>query len=80
MGLRIAILLLGLTVAHLGVTLFLLSDLGSDPFNVFVQGLFRSLTKGGAFPFLSHGRTHVAVSLLIVAVLLFADRSSIKIG
>ena len=79
-GLRILILMLGLTIAHLGVTLFLLSDLGSDPFNVFVQGVFRSLTGGGAFAFLTHGRTHVAISLLIVAVLLLVDRSYIKIG
>ena len=77
---RIVILMAGLTIAHLGVTLFLLSDLGSDPFNVFVQGLFRTLTKRGAPAFLTHGRTHVAVSLLIVAVLLFVDRSYIKIG
>ena len=70
----------GLVIAHLGVTLFLLSDLGSDPFNVFVQGLFRSLTGKGGLPFLSHGRTHVAISLLIVAVLLFVDRSYVKIG
>ncbi len=79
-GVRIAILLLGLCIAHLGVTLFLLSDLGSDPFNVFVQGLFRTgerLTRWGA---LSHGRTHVAVSLLIVLILLAVDRSYIKIG
>lgn len=79
-GLRIGILMLGLTVAHLGVTLFLLSDLGSDPFNVFVQGVFRALTGGGALAFLTHGRTHAAISLLIVAVLLVADRSYIKIG
>lgn len=76
--LRIAILLLGLTIAHLGVTLFLLSDLGSDPFNVFVQGLFRAL--GGRLAFLTHGRTHVAVSLLIVLALLLIDRSYLKIG
>lgn len=79
-GLRVAILMGGLVIAHLGVTLFLLSDLGSDPFNVFVQGLFRSLTENGALPFLSHGRTHVAISLLIVTVLLFVDRSYVKIG
>ena len=32
-------LLFGLAVAHLGVTLFLLSDLGTDTFTVFIQGL-----------------------------------------
>ncbi len=66
-GLRVAILMGGLVIAHLGVTLF-------------VQGLFRSLTEKGGLPFLSHGRTHVAISLLIVAVLLFVDRSYVKIG
>lgn len=40
---RVALLLAGLAVAHLGVTLFLESDLGSDPFNVLVQGLYLSL-------------------------------------
>ena len=29
--LRVLILLAGLTIAHLGVTLFLLADLGADP-------------------------------------------------
>ena len=33
--------------SHLGVTLFLQTDLGSDPFNVFVQGLFRFLPWPG---------------------------------
>ena len=79
-GIRIAILLAGLTVAHLGVTLFLLSDLGSDPFNVFVQGLYRSLDRATGWALLTHGRTHVAVSLLIVAILLVVDSSYIKIG
>ncbi|MCI9513729.1 MAG: hypothetical protein HFF61_05255, partial [Oscillospiraceae bacterium] len=34
LAVRVILLLAGLTVAHLGVTLFLESDLGSDPFNV----------------------------------------------
>lgn len=76
--LRVVILLVGLTIAHLGVTLFLLSDLGADPFNVLIQGLFRVLQK--PLPFLTHGTTHVAVCLLIVAVLLIVDRSYVKLG
>ena len=47
---RVVILLVGLTIAHLGVTLFLLTNLGADPFNVLVQGIFRtisSVTGGG---------------------------------
>ena len=78
--LRVVLLLLGLCVAHLGVTLFLLSDLGSDPFNVLIQGLFRTLEKLTGSAVLTHGRVHVAVSLLIVLILLLTDRSYIKIG
>ena len=79
-GVRILILLIGLVIAHLGVTLFLLSDLGSDPFNVLVQGVFRSLEKATGLSVLTHGRVHIAISLLIVVVLLFTDRSYLKIG
>ncbi len=77
---RIVILMIGLTIAHLGVTLFLLSNLGSDPYNVLIQGLFRTLERATGWPLLSHGRTHVAVSLLIVLILLIIDRSYIRIG
>ena len=77
---RIAILLIGLVIAHFGVTLFLLSDLGSDPFNVFVQGSFRSLDRLTNWSFLTHGRVHIAISLLIILILLWVDRSYIKIG
>ena len=43
--LRVIILMIGLTIAHLGVTLFILADLGSDPFNVLVQGIFRTISN-----------------------------------
>lgn len=78
--LRVAILLAGLTVAHLGVTLFLLADLGADPFNVLVQGIFRKTAARPAFSMLTHGYTHMAVCFLIIGILLVVDRSYIKIG
>lgn len=78
--LRIIILLAGLTIAHLGVTLFLLSDLGSDPFNVLVQGIFRTLDTITGAAFLTHGRVHIVICLLIIVVLLIVDRSYVKIG
>lgn len=74
---RVALLLFGLTVAHLGVTLFLESALGSDPFNVLVQGLFRALPWPAG---MTHGRVHLLVSLLIVLVLFFAARNYVRIG
>lgn len=74
---RVVLLLIGLTIAHLGVTLFLLADLGSDPFNVLIQGLFRFLPWPG---FMTHGYVHMGVSFLIILVLLVADRSYIRVG
>ena len=74
---RVVLLLIGLTIAHLGVTLFLLADLGSDPFNVLIQGLFRFLPWPG---FMTHGYVHMGVSFGIILVLLAVDRSYVRIG
>ena len=76
--LRLLLLFIGLVIAHLGVTLFLLTDLGADPFNVFIQGIFRTL--GRMIPVLTHGYTHAAVSILIMLILLVTDRSYVKAG
>lgn len=78
--LRAIILFVGLLIAHLGVTLFLLADLGSDPFNVLVQGLFHSLENLTGFTFLTHGRVHIAVCFLIILILLIVDRTYVKLG
>lgn len=78
--LRIGILFLGLTIAHLGVTLFLLADLGADPFNVLIQGLFRTSSDILGWSAQTHGNTHVVICFLIILVLLIVDRSYIKIG
>lgn len=76
---RVALLLMGLCIAHLGVTLFLQTELGSDPFNVFVQGLFRGV-PWPAWAAMTHGRVHLLVSLLILLVLLGLDRSYVGVG
>lgn len=77
---RIVILFIGLTIAHFGVTLFLLSDLGADPFNVLIQGLFLRAQSTFGWSFLTHGNVHRVISFLIILVLLVVDRSYIKIG
>ena len=77
---RVLLLMIGLTVAHFGVTLFLLVDLGSDPFNVFIQGLFKVISGWTDAAWITHGRVHMAVCLLIIVILLFVDRSYIRIG
>lgn len=76
---RVLILLAGLTIAHFGVTLFLLADMGSDPFNVLIQGIYRTM-GGENVSFLTHGRVHISICFLIILVLLMVDRSYIKIG
>ncbi len=79
-AMRVVILLIGLTIAHLGVTLFLLTELGADPFNVLVQGIFRTISGMTGAKVLTHGYTHIAICFLIILVLLIVDRSYIKIG
>ena len=79
MAVRVVLLLIGLWIAHLGVTLFLQTNLGSDPFNVFVQGLFRAI-PWPEWAGMTHGRGHLLVSLLIMVVLLVVDRSYVGIG
>lgn len=67
------VLFIGLTVAHLGVTLFLLSELGTDTFTVFIQGLAR--TTG-----LTVGTMHVIVLCLLMAVMALTTKGYIKPG
>lgn len=78
--LRVIILMIGLTIAHLGVTLFILADLGSDPFNVLVQGIFRTIGSILPWSFITHGRVHIVICFLIILVLLAVDKSYVKIG
>ena len=76
---RLVILFIGLAVAHLGVTLFLLADLGADPFNVLIQGLRLLVIKTGLLT-PTHGTVHMCVCFLIILVLLIVDRSYVKLG
>lgn len=66
-------LLLGLTIAHLGVTLFLLSELGTDTFTVFIQGLSRTVH-------LTIGTVHVIILCLLMVLMFFTTKGYIKPG
>lgn len=77
---RVIILFGGLIIAHLGVTLFLLANLGADPFNVLIQGLYRTIFRLTGWEVLTHGYVHMAVCFGIIIVLLIVDRRYIKIG
>ncbi|MDC4233121.1 hypothetical protein M3T53_05260 [Actinomyces sp. B33] len=77
---RLVLLLVGLTIAHLGVSFFLEADLGSDPFNVLVQGVFRVLDPVAGGGAITHGRVHMTLCVLIIVVLLVVDRGYVKAG
>ena len=70
---RLTLLLLGLAIAHLGVTLFLQADLGADPFSMLVQAIARRI---GA----SVGTVHVAATCLLMAVMLLTTRGYVLPG
>ena len=67
------VLLVGLTIAHLGVTLFLISELGTDTFTIFVQGLANTLK-------ISIGTCHVAACVILMVTMLLTTKGYVKPG
>lgn len=67
------VLVIGLTIAHLGVSLFLVSELGTDTFTIFIQGLAHVIG-------ITIGTCHVAVSILLMLLMLFTTKGYIKPG
>lgn len=78
--LALSVLLIGLIVAHLGVSMFLTAALGTDTFTVFIQGLSLSFQKMTGTSFPSVGAVHVAVLCLVMAVMFFTTKGYIKPG
>lgn len=66
-------LLIGLTIAHLGVTLFLLSSLGSDAFTIFVEGLSGLIG-------ISIGTCHACICVVLMVVMALFTRGYVKPG
>ncbi len=69
----LVVLFVGLTIAHLGVSLFLLSALGSDPFTVMIQGI--STLVG-----LSIGTCHVIALILLMGLMVVTTKGYVKPG
>lgn len=70
---RIVILVFGLTSVGFGASLFILSNIGSDPFNVLMQGL--SIHLG-----VTVGQANIIVSFIYAVIIFFWDRQYIQIG
>lgn len=71
--LRLCFLTLGLIIAHLGVTLFLISDLGTDTFTVFASGI--SHAAG-----ISVGLCHSGIQCVLIIFMLIFTKGYIKTG
>ncbi len=70
---RLWLLLVGLIIAHLGVTLFLLSQTGSDPFTTMVQGISNQLH-------LSVGTVHMSATAILIVIMAIFTRGYVKTG
>jgi len=66
-------LFIGLTIAHLGVSLFVLSELGSDAFTVMIQGIAGVIG-------VSLGTCHVIALTLLMIVMLITTKGYVKPG
>ena len=70
---RLLLLFAGLTIAHLGITLFILSHLGSDPFTTFAQGLAGAVS-------VSIGSMFVILFFVLMFAMLFFTKGYVKPG
>ena len=71
--LRLCFLTIGLIIAHLGVTLFLISNLGTDTFTVFASGI--SHATG-----ISVGLCHSGIQCVLIVLMLLFTKGYIKTG
>ena len=66
-------LFIGLTIAHLGVSMFLISNLGTDTFTILIQGISKLIG-------LTIGTCHVIALVILMAVMLLTTKCYIKPG
>lgn len=67
------VLFMGLTIAHLGVTLFVMAELGTDTFTIFVQGLANTFQ-------LSIGTCHVGMCIILMVIMALTTKGYVKPG
>ena len=76
---RLLMLFIGLVFCGLGVSIFLNTNMGSDPFNVLIQGVQRVIIRTGLFD-PTHGTVYLILSILIIIILFLVDRSYVRPG
>lgn len=75
---RLIIFFIGMSIIQFGVALFLKTNIGSDPFTVFTQGLANTLTKFGVDA--TPGIANIMISIVLFLTILIVNKSHIKIG
>ncbi len=70
---RILLFFLGVTIIQFGVALFLRTNIGSDPFTLFTQGLSFLLNT-------TPGRANMVILICTTIIIILVDRKRIKLG
>lgn len=88
---RLILFLVGMTIIQFGVALFLKTNIGSDPFTVFTQGLAFTLNKTGLKDFslvnlisgaaeVTPGVANMIILVVLFTIIVLVEKSRIKIG
>ena len=70
---RLIIFFVGMSIIQIGVALFLKTNIGSDPFTLFTQGLAFLLNK-------TPGNANMIILFVLFCIILVVERYRIKIG
>ncbi|MDO4535210.1 MAG: hypothetical protein Q4B63_05305 [Clostridium perfringens] len=70
---RVILFFIGMSVIQFGVAVFLKTNIGSDPFTVFTQGLANTIGK-------TPGVANMIILVVLITAIFFIERKRIKIG
>lgn len=88
---RLILFFVGMSIIQFGVALFLKTNIGSDSFTVFTQGLALTLNKTGLKDFsivklisgsaeVTPGVANMIILIILFAIIVLVEKSRIKIG
>jgi len=88
---RLIIFFLGMSIIQLGVALFLKTNIGSDPFTVFTQGIAKLLNGTGLKNFslvqliagkaeVTPGVANMIILIVLFTIIILVDKKRIQIG
>jgi len=88
---KLILFFVGMSIIQFGVALFLKTNIGSDPFTVFTQGLASTLNKTGLKDFsivkliagtaqVTPGVANMIILVVLFVIILLVERKRIKIG